>query len=58
VFLVWMLLSPVGEQLLRAEIGYAGATALLALLLTALYRRGTGATARAQTASTEEAIAR
>jgi O-antigen/teichoic acid export membrane protein len=58
VFLVWMLLSPVGEQLLRAEIGYAGATALLALLLTALYRSGTGATARAQTASTEEAIAR
>jgi O-antigen/teichoic acid export membrane protein len=40
VFLVWMLSSPVSEQLLRAEIGYAGATALLALLLGALYRRG------------------
>jgi O-antigen/teichoic acid export membrane protein len=58
VFLAWMLLAPVGEQLLRAEIGYAGATALLALMLAALYRRGTGATARAQAASTEEAIAR
>ncbi len=40
VFLAWMLIAPVGEQLLRAEIGYAGATALLALLLAALYRRG------------------
>jgi O-antigen/teichoic acid export membrane protein len=43
VFLVWMLSSPVSEQLLRAEIGYAGATALLAALLAALYRRGSGA---------------
>ena len=31
VFLVWMLTPAVSEQLLRAEIGYAGATALLAL---------------------------
>jgi O-antigen/teichoic acid export membrane protein len=62
VFLVWMLRAPVGEQLLRTEIGYAGATALLALLLAALYRRGSGAagwrSAQAQMASTEEAIAR
>ncbi len=62
VFLVWMLSSPVGEQLLRAEIGYAGATALLALMLAALYRRGTGAggwgSIRAQAASTDAAIAR
>ena len=43
VFLAWMLSSPVGEQLLRAEIGYAGATALLALMLATLYRRSTGA---------------
>ena len=54
--------SPVGEQLLRAEVGYAGATALLALLLAALYRRGTGAgrwdSIRAQAASTDAAIAR
>jgi O-antigen/teichoic acid export membrane protein len=42
-FLAWMLLAPVGEQLLRAEIGYAGATGLLAALLAALYRRGSRA---------------
>jgi len=62
VFLVWMLSSPVGEQLLRVEIGYVGATALLALMLAALYRRGSGANAagsiRAQPASTDTAIAR
>jgi O-antigen/teichoic acid export membrane protein len=58
VFLVWMLSSPVSEQLLRAEIGYAGATALLAVMLAALYRRGSSVTARAQTASTDTAIAR
>jgi O-antigen/teichoic acid export membrane protein len=65
VFLVWMLLSPVGEQLLRAEIGYAGATALLAALLAVLYRRGSSAggwgSIRAQAASaasTDAAMAR
>jgi O-antigen/teichoic acid export membrane protein len=42
-FLVWMLSSPISEQLLRAEVGYAGATALLALALATLYRRGTAA---------------
>jgi O-antigen/teichoic acid export membrane protein len=61
-FLVWMLVSPIGEQLLRAEIGYAGATALLALMLGALYRRGTSAgglgAIKAQAASTDAAIAR
>jgi len=62
-FLVWMLVSPVGEQLLRAEIGYAGATAILVALLGALYRRGTpragglGAI-KPQAASTDAAIAR
>jgi O-antigen/teichoic acid export membrane protein len=40
VFLAWMLTPAVSEQLLRAEIGYAGATALLALGLTLLYRQG------------------
>ncbi|MGD1057362.1 MAG: hypothetical protein ABR992_08110 [Solirubrobacteraceae bacterium] len=65
VFLVWMLISPVSEQLLRAEIGYAGATALLALLLGLLYRRGTSAGGWASiqsdsgsAASTDAAIAR
>jgi O-antigen/teichoic acid export membrane protein len=65
VFLVWMLSSPVSEQLLRAEIGYAGATALLALLLGLLYRRGTTAggwgsiqSETGSAASTDAAIAR
>jgi O-antigen/teichoic acid export membrane protein len=40
-FLAWMLIPAVGEQVLRAEIGYAGATALLAAELTALYRQNT-----------------
>jgi O-antigen/teichoic acid export membrane protein len=40
-FVGWMLLPAISEQLLRAEVGYAGATALLALTLTLLYRRGT-----------------
>jgi len=39
-FVGWMLIPAVSEQLLRAEIGYAGATALLALALTLLYRQG------------------
>jgi O-antigen/teichoic acid export membrane protein len=41
LFVGWMLLPAISEQLLRAEVGYAGATALLALALTALYRQGT-----------------
>jgi O-antigen/teichoic acid export membrane protein len=39
-FLAWMLTPLVGEQVLRAEIGYLGATCLLATLLAILYRRG------------------
>jgi len=39
-FLAWMLTPAVSEQVLRAEIGYCGATALLAILLAGLYRRG------------------
>ena len=58
VFLVWMLGAPISEQLLRAEIGYAGATALLALMLATLYRRGTAAATRTQRASIDTAIAR
>jgi O-antigen/teichoic acid export membrane protein len=41
LFVAWMLLPAISEQLLRAEVGYAGATALLALALTLLYRQGT-----------------
>lgn len=43
VFLVWMFTPLVHEQLLRTELGYAGSTVLLALLLWLLYRRGTSA---------------
>ena len=39
VFVVWMLVPAVSDQVLRVEIGYAGATALLAATLMALYRR-------------------
>jgi O-antigen/teichoic acid export membrane protein len=39
-FFGWMLLPAVSDQLLRTETGYAGATALLALMLAGLYRRG------------------
>ena len=38
-FLIWILTPAVSEQLLRAEIGYACATGLLAVMLTLLYRR-------------------
>jgi hypothetical protein len=38
-FLGWMLLPLVGDELVRAEVGYAGAAALLCGLLTIVYRR-------------------
>jgi O-antigen/teichoic acid export membrane protein len=40
VFVAWMLAPLVGDQLLRAEAGYAGAAALLCALLAGLYARG------------------
>ena len=40
VFIVWMFSPVVGEEVLRAEIGYAGATAALVGFLFVLYRRG------------------
>ncbi|HET6508577.1 MAG TPA: hypothetical protein VFG42_17425 [Baekduia sp.] len=43
VFVVWMLLPVVGDELTRAEVGYAGAAALLCSLLYGLYRTGTPA---------------
>lgn len=42
-FVAWMLIPAVSDEVLRCEIGYAGATALLALSLALLYRRGTPA---------------
>jgi Ca2+/H+ antiporter len=41
VFVAWMLTPLVSEELLRTEIGYLGATSLLALMLGVVYRRGT-----------------
>ncbi len=41
-FLAWMLSPVVDDQLLRTEVGYSCATALLAMLLFAIYRRGRG----------------
>jgi O-antigen/teichoic acid export membrane protein len=41
-FVAFMLSPLVDDQLLRAELGYAGATALLCTLLVVVYRRGSG----------------
>jgi O-antigen/teichoic acid export membrane protein len=38
-FVVWMVLPVVSDELVRAEVGYAGAAALLCGLLYVLYRR-------------------
>jgi O-antigen/teichoic acid export membrane protein len=40
LFVGWMELGAISDQVLRTEIGYAGAAGLLALALTGLYRRG------------------
>jgi O-antigen/teichoic acid export membrane protein len=39
VFVVWMVIPVVGDELVRAEVGYAGAAALLCGLLYWLYSR-------------------
>jgi O-antigen/teichoic acid export membrane protein len=39
-FVGWMFTHAISEQVIRAEVGYAGATAVLALALGLLYRRG------------------
>jgi O-antigen/teichoic acid export membrane protein len=43
LFVGFMLSPIVGDQLLRAEAGYFGATALLCSLLVVVYRRGASA---------------
>jgi O-antigen/teichoic acid export membrane protein len=40
VFVVWMVLPVIGNELLRTEVGYFGAAALLAMLLGFVYRGG------------------
>jgi len=47
LFIAWMVSPVIKGQILRAEVGYTGATVLLALTLGLLYRRGS----RAQLAS-------
>jgi O-antigen/teichoic acid export membrane protein len=46
LFVAWMLTPAVSDQLLRAELGYLGATTLLAALLAGVYRRGARSTPR------------
>ncbi len=46
-FLVWMFTPTIANELTRTEVGYAGATALLALMLWTLYRQGSGSAALA-----------
>ncbi len=40
-FVVWMVIPAIADEVLRTEIGYAGATGLLAVMLAVVYRRGT-----------------
>ncbi|MDP9384268.1 MAG: hypothetical protein M3P50_03365 [Actinomycetota bacterium] len=40
LFVAWMLSSVIEDPLLRTEVGYAGAAALLCALLAGVYRRG------------------
>jgi O-antigen/teichoic acid export membrane protein len=54
-FVAWMFLPLIGEELLRTEIGYLGATSLLALMLSVVYKRGAPAV---QAAPAAVAIAR
>jgi len=42
MFVVWMVVGVVDDQLLRAEVGYFGASALLCGLLTVVYLRPPG----------------
>lgn len=46
LFVIWMVLPIVDDELWRAEIGYAGAAGILCTLLYALYRRGTAPSTR------------
>jgi hypothetical protein len=39
VFVAWLLAPVVDDELLRAEVGYLGAAALLCTSLAILYRR-------------------
>jgi O-antigen/teichoic acid export membrane protein len=59
LFLGWMLTPAVANQLSRTEIGYAGATGVLALMLWTVYRQGSRTIdGSLQSAPTARAIAR
>ena len=45
LFVIWMLVPIVGDELTRAEVGYAGAAALLCAMLAVLYRASADAPA-------------
>jgi hypothetical protein len=42
VFVAWMVSSVIDDEILRAEVGYVGAAALLCALLTLVYLRPPG----------------
>jgi len=52
LFVVWMLLSPIGDEVRRTEVGYAVAAGLLAGALFVLYRRGRGSPVAAAAGTT------
>jgi O-antigen/teichoic acid export membrane protein len=58
VFVVWLVVPVVGDGLLRAEIGYFGASAILTVCLAALYRAGSTPRRDDQTAPAAAAISR
>jgi O-antigen/teichoic acid export membrane protein len=40
IFVVWMEIGVIRDEIVRTEVGYAGAAGLLAIALFAIYRRG------------------
>jgi hypothetical protein len=57
LFVIWMIVPAVDNELLRAEVGYFGATAVLCAALAALYRSGSRE-GRPQEAPAASAISR
>jgi O-antigen/teichoic acid export membrane protein len=57
-FVVFVILPTVSSEVTRVEVGYFGATAILCLLLTLVYRRGAALAQTAQMAPAASAISR
>jgi hypothetical protein len=51
LFVIFVALPTITSEVTRVEVGYFGATAVLCVLLTLIYRRGPGTTATAPAAS-------